>query len=342
MSSPASSVLDIIGRRMDLQRALRDFFGQRQFVEVETPVLIAANAPELHIEALAAPPTATRGRSNLYFRTSPELALKGLLAQGAQRVFEIARVARDEAADPAHRLEFTLLEWYRAGSPYQDLMTDCEELLAHCVAALGCAPVSRLGAGRCRLDAGCDRLTVVEAFARFADIDLLPLLDAQSSGSALAREARAHGLTLPPGLREGDDPPFDDVFFSIFLTAIEPHLGRERPTLVYAWPASMAALARRDPRDPRLALRFELYAAGLELANAFDELTDVEEQRRRFDDARQARQAQGLDPYPMPERFLTDLQTMPPSAGIALGFERLLMLLFSLDDMSQAAIPGVF
>lgn len=334
--------LVVMRRRADLHRALRDFFSQADFIEAETPTLIQANAPEPHIDALmvkASTPNDDDKRPTLYVRTSPELALKALLAAGAERIFEFAHVARDEDENSAHRVEFSLLEWYRAGQPYAALMDDLDNVLAHCVQYLQLDPVCQLGEKTCRLDQGCERLSVSEAFARYAHIQLDTLLDDQRNGRLLALAALEQNIALPPSLRDDDNPDFPEVFFAIFLTAIEPHLGLERPTIVYAWPASMAALARRDPADSRLALRFELYAAGLELANAFDELVDVEEQRARFVQARAERLALGADPYPMPEAFLQRLAKMPPSAGIALGFERLLMLLYGLDDIAAAAIP---
>ncbi len=337
--------LVVTRRRAALRQALRDFFVRRDFIEAETPLLLLANAPEPHIDALPVQTqTAGEALARLYLRTSPELALKGLLAAGADRVFELARVARDEPENAAHRVEFGLLEWYRAGAAYTQLMDDCEALLAHCVQALKVDPVCALGPGTCRLDRGCERLSVREAFMRYAGIDLMAALDALAhsprEGSAtLIEAARSQKISLPPSLRDDVKAEFSEVFFAIFLSAIEPQLGRTRPTILYAWPAQMAALARRDPDDPRLALRFELYAAGLELANAFDELTDVQEQRARFVQARAERVALGSDPYPMPEDFLRALAQMPPSAGIAIGFERLLMLLYGLDDIAAAALP---
>lgn len=334
--------LVVTQRRAALHRALRAFFAQGDFVEAETPSLLYANAPEAHIDALKVVRSsrADDGKNTaLYVRTSPELALKGLLADGAERIFELARVARDEAENPAHRVEFTLLEWYRAKQPYTALMDDCDKLLAHCVQALKVDALCSLGSKKCRLDQGCERLSVSDVFARYAGIDLDSALDEQHDGRALLQAARKQNIALPPSFMTTDFVSFADAFFVIFLSAIEPHLGQDRPTIVYAWPASMAALARCDPQDARLALRFELYAGGLELANAFDELVDVDEQRARFVQARAERKALAADPYPMPETFLAKLGQMPPSAGIAVGFERLLMLLYGLDDIAAAAIP---
>ncbi len=333
-------VLQTVQRRCALQRALRAFFEQRGFVEAETPLLIPANAPEDHIDALSLEAQIGAEQHQLYLRSSPELALKRLLAAGGRRVFELARVARDGEHDHDHRVEFTLLEWYRADCGYETLMSDCDELLAHCCQVLGIGPVVPGVHGPCDLARGCERLSVAEAFEQHAGIALLPMLP--GDGAGLAAAAHRSGVALPPSLAHDPAPDFEELFFAVFLTAVEPKLGLARPTLLYEWPASMAALARRHPERPELALRFELYAGGLELANAFDELTDPVEQRQRFERSAAARRAAGRAPYPSPEAFLSDLGQMPPSAGIALGFERLLMLLHGDREIDPAGLPWGF
>jgi lysyl-tRNA synthetase class 2 len=325
-------------RRRELLRAVRAFFDQRGFLEVETAQLICANAPEPHIDALPVTLHADEGQQTLprFLRTSPELALKRLLAHGAERIYEIARVARDADHDAQHRVEFTLLEWYRAGAGYQALMDDCDALLLACADALGQGRVVQGPSGACDLGAGAERLSVTEAFRRHAALELEPFLHGDAAG--LARAVVEAGIALPWPAQEGTRP-FEDVFFAAFISAVEPRLGIERPTLLCEWPAPMAALARRSPQRPEVALRFELYAAGLELANGFDELTDPVEQRARFQAANRARVDAGQVPYPLDEDFLCDLERMPPSAGIALGIERLLMLLCGERSIETVALP---
>jgi lysyl-tRNA synthetase class 2 len=331
------NLLDRMRQRAALRRTLRAFFDARGFDELETPILIAANAPEPFLEALAVDVTQGGHRQRGYLRTSPELAIKRLLAAGLQRGYEWARVFRDDEQGALHRVEFTLLEWYRAGAGYTALMDDCDALLEHCCRALGLGPVVTGPHGPCDLGQGCERLSMGEAFARHAGVELEHHLP--DDGRGLRAAALRAGVSLPPAVRDDEDPSFESVFFPIFLSAVEPALGRARPTLLHEWPAPLGALARRKPGDPRLALRFELYAAGLELANAFDELTDPVEQAARFAEERAARQAAGRDPYPVPGEFLQDLARVPPSCGIALGVERLQALLHGQPDLEQAALP---
>ena len=324
--------------RRDLLRAVRGFFDQREFLEVETALMIPANAPEPHIQAVPVEihPGAGQPARPLYLRTSPELALKRMLARGAERIYEIARVARDADHDAMHRIEFTLLEWYRAGAGYQALMDDCDGLLRACAEALGRGSEVRGPGGSCDLSAGAERLSVAEAFRRHGAVEVEPYLGGDAAG--LTRALVDAGIPLPWSAQDAPRS-FEDVFFAAFISAIEPRLGQGRPTVLYEWPAPMAALARLAPQRPSVALRFELYAAGVELANGFDELTDAVEQRARFAAASAERTAAGLDPYPLDEDFLNDLEQIRPCAGIALGIERLLMLLCGEPALEAVALP---
>ncbi|MBN2358708.1 MAG: EF-P lysine aminoacylase GenX [Deltaproteobacteria bacterium] len=323
--------------RQRLRSTLRRFFDDRGFIEVETPLLIAANAPEPHIDAIPVEFRAAGSRQRRYLRTSPELALKRLLAAGAERIYEIGRAVRDDDSDAAHRVEFTLLEWYRARAPHRTLMDDCDQLLAACADAFELRAPAVGPAGACDLRAPAERLTVAEAFYLYAGVDATPFLGGDAAG--LAAAARRAGIVLPGVPARPEAGQFEHVFFAAFLSAVEPHLGLGRPTILDRWPAPLGALARRAPDDARVALRFELYAAGHELANAFDELTDTDEQRRRFTSAQAERAAAGRDPYPLDESFLSELGRMPPACGIALGVERLLMLLTGCPEIGPVALP---
>jgi lysyl-tRNA synthetase class 2 len=307
-------------KRALLNRAIRAFFDARGFLEVETGQLVDEPGQEPHLEPFTVRAAGDGGR---FLITSPELRMKRLLAAGFERIYELGHCFRDglgERSDLHHR-EFTMLEWYRAGAGADALVADLEGLLPACAAALGGAHV--------RLDAPFERLSVAEAFARHAGVDLEPFLDGDAD--AFRAGVRRSGYS---GVADGEAA--ETLFFRVFLDRVEPRLGRERPTVLDGWPAAMAALARLDPADPRRALRFELYVGGVELANAFTELTDAAEQRRRFVRDRAVKRAAGRDPGPLPERFLSALAHMPAAAGIALGVDRLLMLLAGaarIDDV---------
>jgi lysyl-tRNA synthetase class 2 len=295
---------------MYLADAVRHFFRARSYLEVETPYVVPAPGEEIHLRPvrLATPLDGEGGRLR-FLHTSPEFAMKRLLAAKSGRIFQLARVWRLGDESPLHAFEFTLLEWYRPGATLDDLIDETFSLLRATL-----PPVVAWGGHENRLD-GYERLTVAEAFARFAGIDLLAHLE-DAEGLA-----RAGGLSLRPG------ETWQDVFFRLLLERVEPHLGRERPSFLTHWPRSEAALARLDPADPRLALRFELFVCGIELANAFIELTDPEEQRRRFLADRAMRAAlYGDEGWPLDEAFLAALAEMPEAGGIALGFDRLVLI----------------
>ncbi|MGI3901969.1 MAG: EF-P lysine aminoacylase EpmA [Janthinobacterium lividum] len=310
--------------------AVRRWFAARDFLEAETPILQHSPGNEAHLEAFATElvgPDAVARR--LYLHTSPEFAMKKLLAAGELRLFTLARVFRNRERSGTHHPEFTMLEWYRAGAPYTELMADCVALLAAAAEAAG----SRLWSHRgrtCDPFAEPERLCVAEAFRHHAGIDLLATLDGSvPDRDALVRQAEAAGL------RCAADDDWSDVFSRILSQRVEPHLGLGRPTLLDLYPAPEAALARPTPGDPRTAERFELYCCGVELANGFGELTDAAEQRRRFGIAMAARAGRGQEVYPIDEDFLDALVTMPEASGIALGFDRLVMLAAGAPRIEQ-------
>ncbi|HJQ60997.1 MAG TPA: EF-P lysine aminoacylase EpmA [Vineibacter sp.] len=315
--------LPLLEKRARIQRALRGWFEAQGFVEVETPALQVSPGMEVHLKAFATEIEAPDGRrAPLYLHTSPEFAMKKLLAGGVARLFQFARVWRNGERSDLHHPEFTMLEWYRAGASYESLMGDCETLLRAALAASGSAALAWRDA-RCDPSLPFERLTVAAAFERDTGIDLLataPQPHAPDAG-LLAAEAIKTGIESRPG------DTWEDIFFRVMLARIEPMLGVGRPTILYDYPVSMAALSRPKPGDARLAERFELYACGVELANAFGELTDEAVQRRRFEADRATRQALYGAAYPLDEDFLAALaHGLPDCAGIALGFDRLVML----------------
>ncbi|MBI3453193.1 MAG: EF-P lysine aminoacylase GenX [Rhodospirillales bacterium] len=310
--------------RARIVAATRTFFAGRDFIEVETPALQVSPGMEPHLRAfrteLHAPGAGSAPR---YLHTSPEFAMKKLLVAGLPRIWQMARVFRDGERSATHHPEFAMLEWYRAGAGYEALIDDCAGLLRAALAAAGTEAFIWQGRA-CDPRAPFERLSVAEAFRRYADgLDILATAPDPLSPSLDRLAAGAQPLGIAP--RPGDR--WDDLFFRIFLDRIEPQLGNGRATILYDYPASMAALARPKPGDARLAERFELYVCGLELANAFGELTDAAEQRRRFvADMDIKQRLYGLR-YPADEDFLAALaHGMPESAGIALGFDRLAML----------------
>jgi lysyl-tRNA synthetase class 2 len=321
-----------------IQAALRSWFAEAGFVEVETPALQVSPGLEPHLHAFSteiADPDGTR--RPLHLHTSPEFAMKKLLAGGEPRIFQMARVYRNGERSATHHPEFTMLEWYRAGANVGVLIDDCVALLRAAAEAAGSDGALKRGHRRCDPGLAPEVLTVADAFRRVG-IDLAATApDARApEARLLAAEAERIGVRTDPGDR------WDDVFFRVFMERIEPHLGSPAPTFVTQWPVSMAALARTDPCDPRWAQRFELYVAGLELANAFGELTDAAEQRRRFEADRALAQALYGRAYPVDEDFLDALaHGLPESAGIALGVDRLVMLATgadSIDDVLWAPV----
>jgi len=305
-----------------IRRAIRDWFETQGFTEVEAAALQVSPGNEAHLHAFATEALSLQGGSApLYLHTSPEFACKKLLASGETRIFDFARVFRNRERGPLHHPEFTMLEWYRAGEDWEVLMADCAALLGLAAEAAGTRTLTWRGR-TCDPFAAPRRLTLAEAFRDLADIDLLATLRANGTGdgTALADAARSAGIRVAP------DDTWSDVFSRVLVDRIEPSLGDGRPTLLCEYPAPEAALARRCADDPRVSERFELYACGVELANAFGELTDPAEQRRRLEAEMDEKARVYGERYPLDEDFLAALSRMPEASGAALGFDRLVML----------------
>ena len=311
--------------------AIRRWFDDRGFVEVETAALQLSPGNEAHLHAFATEAVAPDGtRAPLYLHTSPEFACKKLLAAGEERIVSLGRVWRNRERGALHHPEFTLLEWYRAGAPYEALMDDCAELLRLAAETAGTKRLSFRGREADPF-AAPERITVAEAFAHFAGIDLLATVDASggTDREALAAAARATGI------RVAEDDTWADVFSRVLVEKVEPRLGQGRATILCEYPTAEAALARPAAHDPRVAERFELYACGVELANAFGELTDPVEQRRRFEAEMTEKARVYGDSYPLDEDFLAALARMPEASGSALGLDRLVMLAVGASHIEQ-------
>jgi lysyl-tRNA synthetase class 2 len=358
-----------------IKAELRRWFEAQGFIEVETSALQVSPGNELHLAAFATEligPDATRRQ--LYLHTSPEFAAKKLLAAGESRVFTFAQVFRNRERGPLHHPAFTMLEWYRAGEPYQQLMEDCAAILRLAAEAAG---TDALRYGDRTADPCADpmRLTVAEAFAQYAGIDLLasapsPRLRAEGWGLPSAKaegegqqrasvqasaphadplptEEWGEGMSAPhrdalamaaqrAGIRVAADDSWGDIFTRILVERVEPQLAaRDTAVILADYPARLAALARPKPADPRVAERFELYACGVELANAFGELTDPELQRRRLEAEMDERERIWGERYPIDEDFIAALAHMPPASGAALGFDRLVMLATGARHIEQ-------
>jgi len=302
--------------------AVRAFFAARDFVEVEAAALQISPGNEAHLHAFATDFFGPDGaRAQLYLHTSPEFACKKLLAAGERRIVDVARVFRNREHGPLHHPEFTLLEWYRADEAYEVVMRDCAEILALAAETAGARTLTWRGRSADPFVAP-ERLTMAEAFERFAGIDLLATIDraGETDSDALAAAA------VSAGVRVAADDTWSDVFSRVLVERIEPNLGQGRATVLCEYPIAEAALARPKASDPRVAERFELYACGVELANGFGELTDPAEQRRRFEAEMVEKQRVYGERYPVDEDFLAALAKMPAASGVALGLDRLVMI----------------
>ena len=282
--------------RARLIQAIRSFFIDRQYLEVETPIRIPAPAPEAHIDAVIT--------EDWFLQTSPELCMKQLLAAGFSRIFQICKCFRHKERGRKHLPELTILEWYRSGQNYKDLMKECEDLIC-AVARLinGNEKISYQGL-EIDMRTPWTRLSVAAAFQRYASMEMEKALE-------------------------------KDCFDEVVATEIEPNLGSTTPLFLYDYPAPCGALARLKPRNNLLAERFELYIAGIELCNGFSELTDSAEQKTRFEKEQRMRKSLGRPVYPMPQKFLTALKDMPEAGGNALGIDRLAMLFCDATEIDD-------
>ncbi len=283
--------------RAKILQELRNFFMARGYLETETPCLIPAPAPEFHIDTMIC--------HGWFLHPSPELCMKRLLAAGYDNIFQICRCFRQNERGSHHLPEFTMLEWYRRDADYRDLMEECEDMILHLAAALGHGGAVSYQGQVIRLQKPWERITVKAAFEKYA---------------ALSVEEALRG----------------DCFDEVLTAQVEPNLGKGQPTFLYDYPLDLGSLARAKKEDASVVERFELYMAGMELANAFTELTDADAQRRRFVNEEDKRRRAGKPPYPVPEPFLESLRDLEESAGIALGLDRLVMIFadaLHIDDV---------
>ena len=320
-----------LAARNRITGAVRGLFAAEGFTEVEPAALQVSPGNEAHLHAFATELAGPDGcKTPLYLHTSPEFACKKLLTAGERRIVAVARVFRNRERGALHHPEFTMLEWYRAGEPYEAVMADCVAVLHSAAETAGARAIAFRGRSADPL-AEPERLSVADAFERFAGIDLLATIavDGATDRDALADTAVAQGIRVAP------DDNWSDVFSRVLVERIEPNLGIGRPTLLHSYPAAEAALARAHRDDPRVAERFEMYLCGVELANGFGELTDAAEQRRRFEAEMDEKARLYGERYPLDEDFLAALAQMPEASGVALGFDRLVMLATGATRIDQ-------
>jgi lysyl-tRNA synthetase class 2 len=317
-----------LAKRTATLKAVRTFFDARGFQEVETPLLVQYPGMEPNLDVMATAVSDERGQSfPAHLITSPEYAMKKLLAAGYDRIYNITKAFRNrEPWDGSHNPEFTMIEWYRSPAEYEAIMEDMEQLVVEAARAVTGGTVVTYQGQTIDLTAPWPRLTVREAMSQYAGLDLDRAIDDPAWFRA---EAATKGCTVTAS------DSWDDVFFKLFLRDVEPNLGQGRPVILCEYPRSMAALARLKPGDPRYALRFEAYCCGLELANAFAELNDPAEQRARLEEESAERRRLGRSPWAIDEDFLAAVAEMPPAAGIAFGLDRLVMLLTDAPSIRE-------
>lgn len=315
-------------KRQTVIRAIRAFFDADGFDEVETPILQTAPGCEVHLQAFSTELLAAdqQSRQTAWLHTSPEFAMKKLIAAGVEKQYQMCHVFRNAEGSSRHSPEFTMIEWYRTGHDYTKIMEDCVGLLRKVATDVGVTEFIYQGKS-CDPFAEFEYLTLDQAFRTYCDIPLGDLLGRRDAFAEYAVKAGARVLA---------DDDWDAIYFSVLNELIEPQLGVGRPTFLYEYPAHMAVLSRKKPGDPRWAERFELYCNGLELANAFSELTDVAEQRLRFNEDMAEKQKIYGHAWPIDEDFLDAMTSgMPECGGIALGVDRLVMLATHTDDIAQ-------
>ncbi|MEK7606916.1 MAG: EF-P lysine aminoacylase EpmA [Patescibacteria group bacterium] len=338
----------VLQKRLVLRASIiglvRKFFISQGFLEMETPLVVRAAGQEPYLDPFEVSFLGPKQEKvPAYLITSPEYAHKKLLAAGFKKTFEITRSFRGgEPWSGTHNPEFTMIEWYHAGVDYRQTMREAEEMVSFVCARMHQTPRASkkleipYQGKKLNIAPPWERLSMQKAWERYAKI---------KKGANICDRKTLLKLCREHGYKVKNTESYDDLFFKIFLTEVEPKLGLEKPTFLYDYPASMAALAQKKKNDPRWAERFEVYAAGIELGNAFSELTDAKEQSKRFREEKCLRRKLKKSSIPLDEDFLDALNHMPPSAGIAFGIDRLVMLLTdakSIDEVIAFPAAEVF
>ncbi len=324
---------NIYDTRIKIIKLIREFFWSLDFVETDTPIAVKYPGQEPYLNPVPVMFYDPTGKAeNFYLHTSPELAMKKLLAVGYEKIFQIVKCFRNhEAFGGTHNTEFTMIEWYRAPGKYQDIMDDTENLFKFVGQKLNRQTV-KYNDKEINIFKKWDRLSMKEVWQKFINVSLDDYLEFNK----LSELTKAKGYSVQP------DDAYEDLFFKIFLNEIEPRLGNETPVFVYDYPARMTSLSRLCEHDNRYAERFELYIGGLELANAFGELTDAEEQQRRLEKDRELRAKLGKAVWPVDEGFISALRSgIAPAGGVALGVDRMVLLFTEAKDLNEVIFQSV-
>lgn len=327
--------LPYLKQRQIILNSVREYFNGEGFLEVETPSLQVSPGLEVHLKAFKTEllePFEDKGET-LYLHTSPEFTMKKLLSAGLPKIYQMSHVFRNGERSSRHHPEFMMIEWYRANDDYYALMEDCKAIMRNALKAVGRDVLIHQGT-ECDAFGDWEMLTINEAFQKYADIDVLATIDDPDSSDPddrlIKEEARRIGISVSPSDR------WEDVFFKICLDRVEPKLGFNGvPTIFYEYPKCLAALSRAKPSDNRVAERFEFYVCGLEMGNAFSELTNIAEQRKRFTADMDMKERLYGERYPIDEDFMEALKEMPEAAGIAVGIDRLVMTVTGAENIED-------
>jgi lysyl-tRNA synthetase class 2 len=310
-----------------MEEAVRAYFNDEGFVEVTTPAVVPH--PNLDPNIRPVPVTIadlSGGSFRNWLHTSPELSMKKLLARGSGSIYQIGPVFRDEEHTRCHRLEFSMLEWYRVDADYEDAIRDTIRVIRAVHRAVTDEYELNFGGRSYDLEGQWEEITMAEAFRRYAGVDSLTHADLAEALEDL-------------GYKVGADPGIEDLFFHVYVDAVEPYLGAERPTIIKDYPSFLGTMARPREDDPHFLERFEVYIAGLELANGYTELTDAVELAERMEKVLMGLSADGVEGLSIDDLFLEAMADLPPCAGVSVGMDRLAMLALDLDDISQVVFP---
>lgn len=322
-------------QRQQIIKSIRSYFDGQGFYEVETPALQISPGLEVHLRAFktALYEPFEDGTKEMYLHTSPEFTMKKLLSAGLPKIYQISHVYRNGERSERHHPEFAMIEWYRANDDYYVLMEDCKKVLQGAVRAIGKDKLVHHGL-ECNPFGEWEMLTINDAFKKYADIDVLATIDDPEASAPNPAKLLEEAKRI--GIHTSANDTWEDVFFRICLDRVEPHLGFNGvPTIFYEYPKCLAALSRTSPRDKRVAERFEFYVCGLEMGNAFSELTDITEQRKRFTADMDMKEKLYGERYPIDEDFMDALAIMPPATGIAVGVDRVIMAATGTDDINN-------
>lgn len=328
-----SRLRDIYEKRIKTIRLIREFFWSNDFKEVETPVALRFSGQEPYLNPVPIILHDPHGEEHkFYLQTSPEFAMKKLLASGYEKIFQICKCFRDfEQFGGNHNPEFTMIEWYRAPGTLEEIMDDTENLFKFIAKQLNADQI-QYKEKNIKITVEWERATMREVWQKFIGVDLNEYLTAEKMAT----------LALERGYTAETHEPYEDLFYKIFLNEIELKLGAEKPIIIYDYPELMCSLSRLSKNDSRYSERFELYIGGLELANAFGELTDAKEQENRLEIDRQKRMSMGKETWPIDEEFISALESgLPEAGGIALGVDRMIMLFTGAKDINEVIFQAI-